>query len=211
MVVLCTATMAAPAFAQAGGPPVTSNDAPGISFRPFFVITGQRFSARKTFDTVFGQSFQPFWGGGLNIAARNGFYVDVTALRFKETGQRAFFFEGQGYGLQIPLTVTMTDLEVTAGGRFKVTPRLFPYVGAGVGSYRYQETSQFDDGPFDKRHVGYLVVGGVEVRATRWIAVSIDAQYTHVTGILGSGGISVDADESDLGGTAGRFRVIIGR
>jgi opacity protein-like surface antigen len=207
---LCAMAAATPASAQSRST-VRSTDAPGVSLRPFVVIAEQSFSARETFETVFGHSFQPLWGGGLNVALRNGFYADVTALRFKKTGQRAFFFEGQGYGLQIPLTVTSTDLEVTAGGRVRVTPRVIPYVGAGVGSYHYQEASPFDDAPFDKRHVGYLVVGGVEVRASRWIAVSIDAQYTRVTGIIGSGGVSLDAGESDLGGTAGRFRVIIGR
>ena len=65
--------------------------------------------------------------------------------------------------------------------------------------------------PFDKRHVGYLVVGGVEFRVSGWVAVSGDAQYTHVSGIIGSGGVSKEAGESDLGGIAGRFRVIIGR
>ena len=94
---------ATPASAQSR-PTVRSTDAPGVSLRPFVVIAEQSFSARETFETVFGHSFQPLWGGGLNVALRNGFYADVTAVRFKKTGQRAFFFEGQGYGLQIPLT-----------------------------------------------------------------------------------------------------------
>lgn len=208
---LCAVAVATPSFAQARRLPPRPNDTPSVSLRPFFVFAEESFTARQTFETVFGKSFQPLWGGGLNVAFRNGFYVDVTASRFKETGERAFFFEGQGFRLGIPLTVTVTPVEVTAGGRFRVTPRLFPYVGAGVGSYSYQETSEFDDGPFDKRHVGYLVVGGVEFRVSRWIAVSGDAQYTRVSGIVGSGGVSKEAGESDLGGTAGRFRVIIGR
>jgi opacity protein-like surface antigen len=201
---LCAVAMATPASAQA------PDDPPALA-RLLFVVSEQSFSARKTFETVFGKSRQPFWGGGLSVAFRNGFYVDVIASRFRKTGERAFFSDGQGYRLGIPLTVTVTPLEVTAGGRFRVTPRVFPYVGAGVGSYRYQETSEFDDGPLDMRHVGYLVVGGVELRLSRWVAVSGDAQYTRVSGIIGSGGISKDAGESDLGGTAGRFRVIVGR
>ena len=203
--------MAAPVSGQARRPPSRRNDAPAVSLRPFFLVAGQTFSARKTFETVFGTSFQPFWGGGLDVAFRNGFYVDVTASRFKKTGERAFFFEGQGDRLGIPLTATLTPLEVTAGGRFRVSPRLFPYVGTGVGSYHYQETSEFDDEPFDARHVGYLVVGGAEFRLSRWIAVSGDAHYTRVSGIIGSGGVSKEAGESDLGGTAWRFRVIVGR
>ena len=211
IVLLWALTLAVPASAQARRPPLRPNDLPAISLRPFFVFAEESFAARTTFETVFGKSFQPLWGGGLNVAFRNGFYVDVTASRFKKTGERAFFFEGQGYRLGIPLTATLTPLEVTAGGRFRLTPRVLPYVGVGVGSYRYQETSEFDDGPFDERHVGYLVVGGVEFRVSRWVAVTGDAQYTRVAGIIGSGGVSKEAGESDLGGAAGRFRVIIGR
>ena len=203
--------MTAPASAQVRRPPLRPNDLPKISLRPFFLATEQRFSARKTFETVFGKSVQPFWGGGLSVAFRNGFYVDVTASRFKKTGQRAFFFEGQGYPLGIPLTVTVTPLEVTAGQRSRITPSMFVYTGFGVGSYRYQESSQFDDGPFEKRHVGYLVAAGLEFRVSRWVGVSGDAQYTYVAGIIGTGGVSKEAGESKLGGIAGRFRVIVGR
>jgi opacity protein-like surface antigen len=206
---MMAAAVAAPASAQTRRP-LPINDAPAISLRPFFVFAEESFSARKTFETIFGKPFQPFFGGGLQVALSNGFFVDVTASRFNKTGQRAFFFEGQGYGLGIPLTVTVTPVEVTAGARFRVTPQFFPYVGGGVGSYRYQESSP-DDQAFVQRHIGYLVVGGVEFRLSRWVAVSGDAQYTRVTGIIGTGGVSKEAGETDLGGVAGRVRVIVGR
>jgi hypothetical protein len=182
-----------------------------VSLRPFFMGSGQRFTAHETFKTIFGSSTQPFYGGGLSVAFRNGFFVDATASRFKKTGERAFFFEGEGFPLGIPVTVTVTPFEVTAGQRSRLTPSVFPYVGFGVGSYQYRETSDFSDGTFEKRHVGYPIVGGVEFRVGRWIGLSGDAQYTHVTGILGSGGVSQEAGEDNLGGIAGRFRVIVGR
>ena len=43
------------------------------------------------------------------------------------------------------------------------------------------------------------------------IGLSVDAQYTHVPGIIGAGGISKEAGETDLGGMAARFKVLIGR
>lgn len=196
-------------------PPVAvsaSTAAPTLSLRPFFVYAGEQFTAHQTFDAVFGQPFQPLYGGGLQVVFRSGFYIDVTASRFKKTGQRAFFFEGQGFPLGIPLTATLTPFEVSAGGRFRGSPRFFPYVGVGVGTYRYQESSEFDDGgDFDVRHVGYLIVGGAEFRLGRWVAVSGDLQFTRVPGILGEGGVSKETGETDLGGTAGRFRIIVGR
>jgi hypothetical protein len=39
----------------------------------------------------------------------------------------------------------------------------------------------------------------------------VDGQYTHIPGILGNGGISQDVDEKDLGGTAVRFKIVVGR
>jgi opacity protein-like surface antigen len=200
--------IAAPASAQVRRP--VPNAAPIVSLRPFFMVEGENFTARQTFESIFGSAIQPYWGGGLSVALKNGLFVDVTASRFKKTGERAFFFNGQGFRLGIPLNVTLTPLEVSAGGRFRVTPTIYPYVGAGVGTYRYQETSQGDDA-FEVRHTGYLVTGGVEVRVGRWVGLSGDVQYTRIPGIIGTGGVSQQASEDDLGGVSGRFRVIIGR
>ena len=197
----CFLLGSAPAFAQ---------DPPAVSLRPFFVATVERFSAKETFSAVFGGAVQPLYGGGLEVAFRNGLYFDVTASRFKKTGERAFFFNGDGFPLGIPLTVTMTPVEFTVGARSNPAPRVFPYFGAGIGSYRYEETSAVDDS-FSKTHLGWLIVGGVEYRFNSWVGISGDLQYNRVNGIIGEGGVSAEAGESDLGGTAGRFRVLIGR
>jgi len=198
---LCLVLGSAPAFAQ---------DPPSVSLRPFFVGAVERFSAKETFSAVFGGTVQPLYGGGLELAFRNGLFFDVTASRFKKTGERAFFFNGEGFGLGIPLTVTMTPLEFTVGARSNPAPRVFPYFGAGIGSYRYEETSAVGD-PFETSHLGWLIVGGVEYRLNDWIGISGDLHYSRVSGIIGEGGVSAEAGESDLGGTAGRFRVLIGR
>jgi outer membrane protein W len=88
-----------------------------------------------------------------------------------------------------------------------------PYVSAGVGSYAYKETSSFSEAgdDVDTRHAGYVVNGGAEFRLHRWLGLGVDAQYSHVPGILGTGGVSQQAGESDLGGVAARFKLIIGR
>jgi hypothetical protein len=197
------------------GAQTSSDDTPALSLRPFFMAAGERFAAKNSFEAVFGQSVEPFLGGGLQLVDRNGFFIDLTASRFKKTGQRAFRANNQNFGLGIPLTATITPLEVAGGYRFKLpgSPGLVPYVGAGAGSYGYKETSEFSDASenVDTRHTGYLAVGGVEFRLHRWIGASIDAQYTHVMGILGTGGISQEAGEKDLGGIAARVKVIVGR
>ena len=190
------------------------DEAPRLSFRPFVMATGDRLAAKTTFEAVFGQSFEPFWGAGLQLALRDGLFVEVSASRFKKTGQRAFRANGKNFGLGIPLTVTITPFEVTGGYRFAGSARrLVPYLGTGVGSYGYKETSDFSESSenVDTRHTGYLGVAGAELRVHRWVGVGVDVQFTHITGILGRGGVSKDAGENDLGGIAARVKIMVGR
>lgn len=207
---------------------VSAQTVEGLSFRPFVIGSIQRFTAAQTFDAAFGQRVEPFFGGGLNITQDDGPYLELTASRFKKTGEQAFFNDGSIFRLGIPLTATITPLEMTAGYRFHRRPRrlpsaftrrlaapsrFVPYAGGGVGVYRYQQTSAFatDAENVDTRHVGVIVEGGVEVRLHRWVGLALDAHYTYVPGILGEGGVSQQAGEKDLGGIAGRVKLVIGR
>ena len=61
------------------------------------------------------------------------------------------------------------------------------------------------------RFGNYDVGAGVAYNVSRWVGVSGDAQYTRVSGIIGTGGVSQQTGDTDLGGIAGRFRVIVGR
>jgi hypothetical protein len=214
LVFLLAVALAHPLDAQTRRPAAAPPPQPAVSFRPFVLAAGQRPSAQTTFEAAFNESVQPFLGGGLQVAWRGGFFVEFGASRFKQTGERAFIDGGEVFRLGIPLTATITPLELAAGYRFGgPRSRLLPYGGGGIGSYGYKESSDFSDPEEDVevRHVGYLAVGGVEVRLHRWIGVTADAQYTHVPGILGSAGLSQNAGEDDLGGIAVRFRLIIGR
>jgi opacity protein-like surface antigen len=195
----------------------TANTAPLIAFRPFFLATFQRFEAQETFKVAFGHASQPFFGGGLDVTFRNGIFVDLTISRFSRSGQRAFLFNGRSYPLGIPLTVKEVPVEVSAGYRFPAWHRIRPYAGGGFGHYSYKETSDFSTPgeDVDMRHAGYLVVGGGEVRLNSWVAIAVDVQWTHVPGILGTGGLSQGAGsgrgaENDLGGIAPRLRVLVG-
>ena len=186
---------------------------PAVSLRPFLLVTEQSFAAKQSFKAIFGQSAAPFVGGGVELVLHDRFYIDLAASRFQKTGQRAFLFNGQAFGLGLPLTVTETPFEVSGGYRFLPRHRINPYVGVGFGSYGYKETSESSssDENVDTRHAGFLVSGGAEFRLHRWVSVTADVQYTRISGILGSSGISKDAGESDLGGVAARFKVLVGR
>jgi opacity protein-like surface antigen len=193
--------------------PSVAEDRPAIAIRPFFLFAEQSFAAVDTFNAIFGRSYGPFFGGGGQVVIRDRFVVEVGASHYQEDGQRAFLSNGISFPLGIPLTATITPIEVTAGYRFRLSPRVRPYVAAGVGSWAYKETSAFadPDDNVDTRHAGWVVNGGAEFRLQRWISLAVDAEFSHVPGILGQSGISQQAGESDLGGVAGRFKVIIGR
>jgi opacity protein-like surface antigen len=226
--VVALAALSRPAAAQSGthwyDRPA---DVPQISLRPFIDIRSEAFTASQTFDAVFGSRSASFWGGGLQVLAGHGrFYGEVGASRLlKENGElvgsRAFVNDGVAYQLGIPLRASITPIEIVAGYRFNVSPRIVPYLGAGVGHYHYTEQSDFAEPAedVDVSHVGAIFQAGVELRLHRWIGVAGDAHYTHIPGILGVNGVSQQfagtgsgaAREQDLGGWAARLKIVVGR
>jgi len=205
--------VSAPLAAQSSADPAGPDEPYAASARLFFLATDQNFAAKTTLNAAFGKSVEPFFGGGIQVVIAQGVFIEFGVSRFKKTGQRAFINNGQTFQLGIPLTATITPLELSGGYRFFASSRFIPYAGAGIGRYGYREESDFAAAGdnVDTHHAGYLAVGGVEIRLHRWVGVAVDAQYTHITGILGTSGVSKDAGESDLGGVAGRFKVLIGR
>jgi len=208
-----SAMAAAIVIACASAAPALAQDDPSIAIRPFVFGSVQSFTAIDTFDAVFGRAYDPFYGGGVQAVFDGKFFVELSASRFRQTGQRAFISGGQKFRLGIPLTATIVPFEVTGGYRFHFSPRVRPYVAAGVGSYRYKETSTFNDPSedVDVRHAGFVVNGGAEFRAHRWVGIGADIEYSHIPGILGSGGVSLQAGEKDLGGVSARLKLIVGR
>jgi hypothetical protein len=205
-----------PGLAQTLDAPAESSS-PVVSFRPFLLATFQDFAAHQTFQAAFGRATHPFLGGGLDLAFRNGIFVDLTASHFSRKGQRAFVFNGKTYRLGIPLTATEIPLEVSAGYRYARWRRIRPYAGGGVGAYIYRESSGFAASGENVAtiHAGYFVVGGAEVPLTSWVAGAFDVQWTRVPGILGRSGLSqgggfAGGSEDDLGGIAPRVRLIFG-
>jgi len=194
---------------------ITKDERPTVSLRPFVMGSEQAFAAATTFDAIFGGSRQPFFGGGLQVVIANQFYAEVGASRFKRTGERAFYSNGQAYRLGLPLTARITPLEIAGGYRFRFGPDpvVLPYAGAGLGWYSYDETSPSSDPDEDlsTRHRGYLLTAGAEFRLHRWFHLAGDLQYTRVPGILGVAGVSKVIGEDDLGGLAAQLKFIVGR
>ena len=188
---------------------------PKIGVRPFFLVSAQRFLAGETFEAVFGRPVQPFWGGGVNVHFAQGLFIDGTFSHFSAEGERAFAFEGDSFGVGVPLRATITPFEISAGWRFPQgrQHQIVPYIGGGIGSYGYSEESDFASTGenLSARKSGYLIVGGSEFRVHRIVSTAIDVQYSSVSDILGQGGLSQELGEDNLGGVAVRFRLMVGR
>jgi hypothetical protein len=191
----------------------SAHDPAKLSVRLVGTFAVERFAAATTFDAIFGQPTGLLVGGGARVD-RGNLFVEVCASRFKRSGQRGFATDGDGYGLDIPLTVTISPIEFAVGRTFRrLTPSIGLHAGGGIGIYGYKETSPSAEAgeEVDLRHAGWFVVGGAEFRIHRLLALGADLRYTNVPGILGKGGLSQAVDEPNLGGIAARFTVIVGR
>ncbi len=146
-----------------------------------------------------------------------GLFVDVGAWRFRGDGERVFVFEGEEFPLGIPVEITVTPLEVSAGWQFRfrraaaaaaVRRRRLHVVqlpGDVAICHRRRRTST-------RRFGGYHLRGGVGIpdgaMARRRVAKST---WTTVPDAIGKAGVSAAFDETDLGGTSFRFKITIGR
>jgi opacity protein-like surface antigen len=215
------ATLAAPhASAQGAGgqprPTTLQPTPPPISVRGFGEVGGTVFTASDSFEAIFGTASGVIYGGGVEVVLRQGWFVGGRIARFAKDGTRVFVNDGEVFDLGIDTSVTITPIELTGGYRFNTRrSRLVPYVGAGVGTYRYHEESAFatDDEDVDDSFTSYHVLGGAEYRLTRWLGIAGEAQWTTVPDALGQDASSVGAafDETNLGGTSFRVKVVIGR
>lgn len=208
-VLLMLLSLAAPAPLEAQ----TTAVYPAFAPRGFVMFGQQQFTAKETFEAIFGESTGSFRGGGVDVVIARNVFVEVGFARFEQTGERVFRHGGETFGLDIPLTAKIRSVEIVAGYRVTAWRRFLPYGGIGVGSHRYQESSDFAAAG-DNVSVGasgLVLAGGVEVRLARFVGVSVDVRRSTIEEIIGGGGISKEFGEDDLGGTATRFRIIIGR
>jgi opacity protein-like surface antigen len=201
------AAAAAEAAAPAPRPP-----APRFGIRGYAEGSYQWFTAADSFKAIFDTSGGFFYGGGGHVYF-GPIYVDVGVSQFKDTGERAFVFEGEVVRVGIPNRVTITPVVVTAGYRFPTRERIVPYIGGGVGSLQFEETSDFAEGDenVDERFTSYHAVAGMEYAVSRWLFVAGEVRYAAVPDALGAPGISADFDESDLGGFSVAVKVLVGR
>lgn len=185
-----------------------------LEIRGFGTASVEWFSASQSFAAILGESRGYMYGGGLSLTQGPGF-IDVGAQLFKKDGERAFVGPNdEVFPLGIPTTIRIIPLDVTLGWRFLGLSRhVIPYVGGGYTRLRYEETSDFAGEGEDVKqsYNGYHVLGGAELRLTRLVGLAGEVTWTSVGDALGDSGVSQAFDESNLGGTSLRIKVVIGR
>jgi hypothetical protein len=184
---------------------------PSVGFAGFIQFGYARFAARESFQAVLGQAGGAFAGGGGEVRWGPGLFLNASAEHFTKTGERVVVFEGQVFRMGLADTITLTPVNVTAGWRF-VHERATPYVGGGIGKIGYREETAFSDESetLNARFTSYHVVAGLEFR-NGWVASAFEVQYTHAPDTFGKGGASLAFHESNLGGLAGRVKILVGR
>jgi hypothetical protein len=155
------------------------------------------------------------WGGGVEAVLRQGVFVSLRASRFHRHGERVFLFNNQRFPLGIPVSVTITPVELTGGYRLDARAFLVPYGGGGIGWYGFDETSRFAEATENvrERTLGYHIVGGAELRMMRLLGAAFEAGWARVPDGLPRhpDGVSEEFGESNLGGVTLRIKIVVGR
>ena len=180
--------------------------------RAFGQFGGSLFTARDSFEAILDRPFPTAIGGGAQVVFKRGLFVQAGVERFSEDGFRVIASGDQLFRTTIPNAVTITPILLTVGYRQPTTNRLVGFVGGGAGWHLLEEESPtLAGGSIREGHIGYHVAGGVEYRVAPFMWLAGEAQWAGVPDGLAETGIGAVFDETDLGGTTFRVKVIIGR
>jgi hypothetical protein len=202
LVSCCLMLTAAPVAAQSS-----------LGGRGYFTYGTVILAASETLDAVAGtHNASSIGGGGSLTGLWRGLFVDVAVSQQTVDGERVFVSGGEVFPLGIPLTVTFRPLDVAVGWRLTL-PHVSPYAGIGLSRIAYKETSDFAATADDVSggRSGGLIVGGVDVKAWRWVEVGGEVRYRRVKGLLGEGGVSEEFAEDQLGGVSAAVRISVVR
>lgn len=194
-------------------PPAPRGASP-VRVRVFGGVAVDRMAAVQSFEAVTGSAAVTSFGGGVQVAGlwRN-LFVEAGVEHSRTTGERVFVFDGVVYGLDIPLRIDATPVDVVAGWRVPTRTRLTPFAAGGITWLRYDERSDFADPSEDVRDWSRGIVGlaGVEVRASPRIHLRTEVRYRFMEEALGASGVSREFGETRLGGVGGSLKVVFGR
>jgi hypothetical protein len=187
--------------------------AQSLGGRAYITYGTTHLTSTQSFEAIAGTSNESGVGvGGMVTGLWREVFVDVAYTQQKFDGDRVFVDQGSVYSLGIPTRITIRPIDVAAGWMIRGR-RVAPYFGAGVTFAAYKEESDFaiagDD--VNERKTGPLALVGADVRDARLLSVGGELRYRSITGVLGSGGVSQQFGEDQLGGVSFALRVAVGR
>jgi opacity protein-like surface antigen len=215
-----TISTAAPApvdFDQRGSRAAAMGGASQIGIHIFGSVEMESLSASKSYTAVFGKSsFTGFGAGADVLRIWRHVFLRVSVSHISASGNRASVINGQAVSLSVPITMTMTPIEIGAGWRLESargargTQPATPYVGGGLLALRYTEVSadSLAGDNTSTTFTGYFLMGGLDLMVARKLSVSAEADYRSVPNALGAGGVSQSFGETNLGGMT--LRVLFG-
>ena len=183
-----------------------------LMIRGFGQAGGTLFTAKDSFETILGTAAGTVYGAGGQVVFPNGVFLLGSFERFQKTGSRVLVSGTQVFTLQIPDTVTVTPVQVTAGYRDHSSRKANPYVGVGLGwqTFREESPASAEAQLVSGGHMAYHFLAGAEVPVWPWLSVAGEVQWTSVPKALGETGVSAVFKEEDLGGVAFRVKLILG-
>jgi hypothetical protein len=196
--------------AQANVPKANVQSRTPIGVRAYFAGDINAMAAQNSFQAIVGSSTLMGLGGGVDVLrVWKDLFIRGAVTHTSKDGSRAFVFDGQAISLNIPMKVSMTPIETGGGWRFP-SPRVTPYAGGAAIFAHYSETSTFagSGDNVSETKVGYSGFGGVDFTLSKWVMAGVEAQYRSVPNAIGTGGVSQDFGETNLGGFS--VRVMFG-
>ena len=199
--------------ARVDPPPVESTQAvrsQRLGFAGFGQFGYTRFAAQNSFQAITGHGGGPVVGGGAEVRI-GSLFLGGSIDRYTQTGQRVLVIDREVFGLGVPDTISLVPMTALAGWRFEHAYAT-PYVGGGIGTVLFKEESPAAD-PGENtrtRFMSYHAIAGVEFR-NGWVATAFEVEYSRIPDSIGVGGVSAAFQESNLGGVAGRIKILVGR
>jgi hypothetical protein len=201
---------------QSGSRPVSTSasPAPKIGIRAFGAVDFETVAAPLSFKAVFGKSSFTGFGAGVDVLnVWHHAFLRVSLGRMSASGTRVVVFNGQTVSVGVPITMTMTPIEVGGGWRFgtrKSPQPATPYVGGGLLALKYSEvsTGAISGEDTSATYKGMFLIGGVDLLLMKQLSVGVEADYRSAPNAAGAGGVSKALGESNLGGMT--LRILFG-
>jgi hypothetical protein len=192
-----------PAFAQ----PRDLNPPPRvpIDFRAYAHLDEVWMQASQSFDAVLGTSSLTAGGVGVDVVNLwRGVFARAGISRMGGHGSRVFVIEDDVVESNVPVAVRMPVFELGAGWRYALPkrPAYTVYGGVDLLRVRYTEVSDFatDEENAPESFWGSAIFGGLEIQPWKRLIVGGEVQFRSIPDAIGTGGVSADFNETNLGG-----------